>query len=66
VPSQASRINPSGLVCGQKYRIDYDNLVGKMKHPVNDGVFSGGAERVRTADLLNAIQTRSQLRHSPR
>ena len=27
--------------------------------------FIGGAERVRTADLLNAIQTRSQLRHSP-
>jgi hypothetical protein len=27
---------------------------------------SGGAEGTRTPDLLNAIQTRSQLRHSPR
>jgi hypothetical protein len=26
----------------------------------------GGAEGIRTPDLLNAIQTRSQLRHSPR
>ena len=26
----------------------------------------GGAEGTRTPDLLNAIQTRSQLRHSPR
>src|SRR5690554_4271503 len=25
----------------------------------------GGAEGIRTPDLLNAIQTRSQLRHSP-
>jgi hypothetical protein len=25
----------------------------------------GGAEGTRTPDLLNAIQTRSQLRHSP-
>ena len=27
--------------------------------------FIGGAEGIRTPDLLNAIQTRSQLRHSP-
>src|SRR5690554_7748524 len=27
--------------------------------------FSGGAEGIRTPDLLNAIQTRSQLRHGP-
>ena len=27
---------------------------------------SGGAEGIRTLDLLNAIQTRSQLRHSPK
>src|SRR5690625_4266379 len=26
----------------------------------------GGADRDRTADLLNAIQTRSQLRHGPK
>jgi hypothetical protein len=26
----------------------------------------GGAEGIRTLDLLNAIQTRSQLRHSPK
>ena len=30
------------------------------------GMCSGGAEGIRTPDLLNAIQTRSQLRHSPR
>ena len=28
-------------------------------------VFIGGAEGIRTPDLLNAIQTRSQLRYSP-
>lgn len=26
----------------------------------------GGADRDRTGDLLNAIQTRSQLRHGPK
>jgi hypothetical protein len=26
---------------------------------------TSGAEGIRTPDLLNAIQTRSQLRHSP-
>ena len=30
------------------------------------GISFGGAEGIRTLDLLNAIQTRSQLRHSPR
>ncbi len=29
------------------------------------GISLGGAEGIRTPDLLNAIQTRSQLRHSP-
>lgn len=28
-------------------------------------VMSGGAEGIRTPDLLSAIQARSQLRHSP-
>jgi hypothetical protein len=28
-------------------------------------LFENGAEGIRTPDLLNAIQTRSQLRHSP-
>ena len=34
---------------------------------ITDAVFdlSGGAEGDRTPDLLNAIQARSQLRHSP-
>ena len=35
------------------------------KDTVTDSVLSGGAEGIRTPDLLNAIQTRSQLRHSP-
>jgi hypothetical protein len=29
-------------------------------------ILFGGAEGIRTLDLLNAIQTRSQLRHSPK
>jgi hypothetical protein len=31
----------------------------------NQGFLFGGADESRTRDLLNAIQTRSQLRHSP-
>ncbi len=30
------------------------------------GGFPGGAEGIRTPDLLNAIEARSQLRHGPR
>ncbi len=40
----------------------------KKKGPAksaNPLFLNGGAERDRTADLLNAIQARSQLRHSP-
>lgn len=29
------------------------------------GIFCGGAKGIRTPDLLNAIQTRYQLRHDP-
>ena len=31
-----------------------------------DGFLPGGAEGIRTPDLLSAIQARSQLRHSPK
>lgn len=30
-----------------------------------DWVYYGGANEIRTRDLLNAIQTRYQLRHNP-
>ena len=33
--------------------------------PCGTAFLPGGAEGIRTPDLLNAIQTRSQLRHSP-
>jgi hypothetical protein len=36
-----------------------------QKAPLAGG-FLGGAEGIRTPDLLNAIEARSQLRHGPR
>src|SRR5438067_13934193 len=35
------------------------------RHPWHPCNISGGPEGIRTPDLLNAIQTRSQLRHRP-
>src|SRR5689334_16436169 len=37
--------------------------IANRHHPEGS---DGGAEGIRTPDLLNAIETRSQLRHSPR
>gem|GEM_PF-4741419 len=38
----------------------------QLQPPQIAGVVFGGAEGIRTPDLLNAIQTRSQLRHGPK
>lgn len=44
-------------------------LLQKIKKPLNSAVFGiivyGGDRGTRTPGLLNAIQTRSQLRHAP-
>jgi hypothetical protein len=50
---------------GQDFLVLFSAIYIQNKNRVLNAVFFGGAERDRTADLLNAIQTRSQLRHSP-
>ena len=37
----------------------------EKRHPVNGAFSRGGAKGIRTPDLLNAIQTRYQLRYNP-
>ena len=41
------------------------NITEKRQISVEICRFSGGANEIRTRDLLNAIQTRYQLRYNP-
>ena len=42
-----------------------NNISKKQQGEKNLAAFYGGANEIRTRDLLNAIQTRYQLRHNP-
>jgi hypothetical protein len=57
--------NPNSGDCAARLAVNPDCVNEKNPLSVNDSGSSSGAEGVRTPDLLNAIQTRSQLRHSP-
>ena len=41
------------------------SLHHEKRHPINGAFSRGGAKGIRTPDLLNAIQTRYQLRYNP-
>ena len=40
--------------------------MGKKSALKKDALMIGGPREIRTLDLLNAIETRSQLRHGPK
>ena len=43
-----------------------NNISKKQQGEKNLAAFYGGANEIRTRDLLNAIQTRYQLRYEPK
>ena len=53
--------------CGRQGAAHFESKPKKTKEPLTDPVSGSpsGAGGARTPDLLNAIQARSQLRHSP-
>ena len=58
-------LNLAVLEMGSNFKIWLQSSGGEMYQGFVTLDFIGGAEGIRTPDLLNAIQTRSQLRHSP-